>query len=170
MPAPHQTNRLSCDQELGVALETVNSFAGWVANVDTKIATLSAIEIALALFMAAQPISGTVRVDTAPGWIGLVSVGAFAASFLASVRHLGSALYPRLTIGPGLNHFVFPSVAQVNATQLGKTSADMLLDQAWAQAHVLSVIALTRFRHFTRALSWAGVSIVSVLAWLVAVG
>ncbi|MCA1673750.1 MAG: DUF5706 domain-containing protein [Actinobacteria bacterium] len=100
----------------------------------------------------------------------MIAVIAFAVSFLATVRYLGAALRPRLSTGPEMNHFAFPSVARVSIKSLGDEPPDSLVQQAWAQAHILSVIAVTRYRQFSRALTWAGLSVVSVLIWLVAAG
>jgi hypothetical protein len=164
------TETLTPDQQLNVALQTVNAFAGWVANADTKIATLSAAQVGLALFMAAQPVTEVVGQEGAAAWAGLATVVLFALSFLASARHLGVALHPRLSAGPALNHFVFPSVAPAHPGTLGGATAGELVDQAWAQAHVLSTIAVVRFRHISRALAWTGISVLAVLGWLVAAG
>lgn len=163
-------NQLPAEQQLSVALETVNAFAGWVMNADTKIATLSTAQILLALFMAAQPLSRAWTADSPFSKIALVALVIFVISFLAAVRHLGAALRPRLSTLPDLNHFVFPSVARVSSGVLGRVSTDSLVSQAWAQAHVLSVIAVVRYRHFSSALAWAGLSVLSVLVWLAAAG
>lgn len=168
-PAEH-ASPLSAEQELHVALETINAFSGWVLNGDTKIATLSTAQVVLAVFMAAQPISRAWPVNSPPSAIALIALIVFAVSFLATIRHLGAALRPRLSTGPGLNHFVFPSVARVSTKALGDKSAASLLDQAWAQAHTLSVIAVTRYRHFSRALTWVGLSVLSALVWLLVAG
>lgn len=159
-------NQLPMEQQLNVALATTNSFAGWVTNVDTKVATLSTAEVVLALFMATQPLSRAWPVDSPLSTIALIALVFFVTSFLATVRHLGAALQPRLATGPDLNHFVFPSVARVSSGVLGHASMDSLVYQAWAQVHALSVIAVGRYRHFSRALVWAGLSIFSVLVWL----
>lgn len=163
-------NHLVPEQQLNVALEAVKAFSGWVMNVDTKLGTLSTAQVVLALFMAAQPLSRTWPADSPLSKIALASVIIFTISFLATVRHLGGALYPRVSTGSKLNHFVFPSVARANVGALGDEPTDCLIRQAWAQAHALSVIAVARYRHFSRALIWSGVSVLSVVVWLIVAG
>jgi hypothetical protein len=157
---------LTAVQQLDIALQTMNTVAGWVTNADTKIATLSAVQAGLALFMAAQPVAAVVGRGGVAGGAGITAITLFGVAFLASIRHLGEALRPRLSAGPALNHFAFPSVARAQPAALGHASADALLYQAWAHAHVLSVIAVTRFRHFSRALVWTGAGVLAVLGWL----
>ncbi|MGH3980566.1 MAG: hypothetical protein ACRDRZ_16465 [Pseudonocardiaceae bacterium] len=123
-------NQLSAEQQLNVALETINAFSGWVMNVDTKIAMLSATQVVLALFMAAQRLSRAWP-DSPLSKTVLVTLVIFVTSFLATVRHLGAALQPRLSTGPDLNHFVFPSVARVSAGALGKESTAVLDANSW---------------------------------------
>ena len=163
-------NRFSTDQNLHVAMETIKSFSGWVMNSDTKIATLSTAQVILAVFMAAQPLDRAWPADSPWRTTALISVIVFTISFLATVRYLGAALRPRLSPGGELNHFAFPSVARASVVNLGHESTDSLIHQAWGQAHVLSVIAVTRYRQFSRALTWTGLSMVSILTWLVAAG
>lgn len=168
MSAAEDFNQLPPEQQLNVALETINAFAGWVANVDTKIATLSTAQLLLALFMASQRLSLAWPANSPLTTIALVAQAIFVISFLVTVRHVGAALRPRLSTGPELNHFVFPSVARATTEVLGKESTDSLIRQAWGQAHALSVIAVARYRHFSKALSWAGLGVLAVLVWLVA--
>lgn len=161
-------SQLSIEQELQVAMETINAFAGWVMNGDTKIATLSTTQVILAVFMAAQPLGRAWPVNSPLSTTALIAVIVFSVSFLVTIRYLGAALRPRLSTDPKLNHFAFPTVARVSVGALGNQATDSLVHQAWEQAHALSVIAVTRYRHFSRALTWAGLSVFSVLIWLVA--
>lgn len=161
-------DRLSPAQQIAVALQTVDAFAGWVTNVDTKIATLAAGDVALALFVVTQGFSDVWPVRSALARVALVALAAFAVSSLAIARHLGAAMRPRLSGGPDPNHFAFPSVAGMNPASLGDDAASALLEQAWRQVHVLSVIAVARYRHFSRALAWTGVSALAVAVWQVA--
>jgi hypothetical protein len=165
MPPGENADSLTPEQQLNVALQTINAFAGWVANVDTKIATLSAAQVALTLFMATQPLSKVA--DGSPSaWFALAALFGFTVSVLATVRHLGAALRPQLGAATAVNHFMFPSVATTEPADLGEVSAGTLQRQAWTQAHTLSVIAVDRYRHFSRGLSWSGLSVVAVLIWL----
>lgn len=166
MRPAEDVNKLPVEQQLNVALETINAFSGWVINADTKIATLSTAQVLLALFMAAQPLSLKLSADSPLRKMALVALLIFAISFLAAVRHLGAALRPHLYAGPDLNHFVFPSVARVKADSLGRVPMNLLVHQAWTQAHALSVIAVIRYRHFSKALAWTGLNVLSVLIWL----
>lgn len=170
LPPTENANQPLTEQNLHIAMETFNYFAGWVMNSDTKIATLSTAQVILAVFMAAQPLDRAWPADSLPSTTALIAVIVFITSFLATVRYLGSALRPRLSAGTELNHFAFPSVAQASVVNLGLESTDSFVHQAWTQAHVLSVIALSRYRQFSRALAWTGLSVVSILIWLVAAG
>lgn len=170
MRPTEEVNQLSVEQNLHVAMETINSFAGWVMNSDTKIATLSTAQVILAVFMAAQPLGRAWPVDSPLRATALIAVLLFVISFLATVRHLGAALRPRLSPGPELNHFAFPSVARVSAENLGHEPPDCLARQAWAQVHILSVIAMARYRRFSRALTWTSLNVISVIIWLLTAG
>jgi hypothetical protein len=166
MSGARDLDRLPPDQQLKIALETINAFAGWVVNADTKIATLSTAQVLLAVFMATQPLDIAWPANSPTRMLALVALIAFVASTMTAVRHLGAALRPRMLTGTSLNHFVFPSVARVSPDQLGKASPEALIGQAWAQVHALSVIAVARYRHFSRALTWACLSVGSVVSWL----
>jgi hypothetical protein len=69
-----------------------------------------------------------------------------------------------------LNHFVFPSVALHAVSELGEDDPRVLLDQAWRQVHALSVIAVSRYRHFSQALRWTILSVLAAAIWIAVSG
>lgn len=161
--------RLTAGQQLEIASTIIQEFRGWVANVDTRIATLSAGQAALALYVVTL-----YRPFTAPrspfGWFALGALALFVGMFAFATVEIVMAVRPRLDTWPGLNHFVFPSVALHAVSELGEDDPRVLLGQAWRQVHALSVIAVGRYRHFSKALRWTILSVLAAAIWIAVSG
>lgn len=87
MRPAEDASQLSMEQELQVAMETINAFAGWVMNGDTKIATLSTAQVILAVFMAAQPLSRAWPTNSPLSTTALIAVIVFSVFFLVTIRY-----------------------------------------------------------------------------------
>jgi hypothetical protein len=165
----HVDPRLTASQQLEIASTIIQEFRGWVTNVDTKIATLSAGQAALALYVVAL-----YKPFTAPqspfAWLAIGALAVFLGMFAVATVQMVMAIRPRLATGPGLNHFVFPSVALHAVSELGEDDPRVLLDQAWRQVHALSVIAVSRYRHFSQALRWTILSVLAAAIWIAVSG
>lgn len=80
--------------------------------------------------------------------------------------HLVQAILPRGTPPPGRNRFAFPAVAKFRVRPQVGAAAEQMCDEAWALVGTLSVIALTKNRHITRAVWWLVVMTVTSMLWL----
>jgi hypothetical protein len=165
----HVDPRLTASQQLEIASAIIQEFRGWVTNVDTRIATLSAGQAALALYVVTL-----YRPFTAPrppfGWLAPGALALFVGTFAVATVEIVMAIRPRLATGPALNHFMFPSVAVRTAAELGEDDPGIMLDQAWRQVHALSVIAVSRYRHFSKALRWTILSVLAAAIWIAVSG
>lgn len=135
-------------------LSAITYYGSWIVNADTKsgflatgLTVLGAAAFSqLRRYIAGAPFDGWRDIFAgACMLVALVGIGVCAFFLL-------SALAPRTAPPVKFTRYAFPSLANRPAGYVPELDATKQREEAWIQAHALSLIALKKFTHFRRGL------------------
>ena len=170
-------HRLSAQDELAVALHTIDDFGRSIQGADAKAGVLTAV-LGLVVGSLVNEATGN-RAALFRASYALRVPGAAFVVFLVSLAVAGVALgmtqVPRLMTTTGSCRLAFPAAAHrgprpphaLHQVPRTRSSVVDLHDEAWRQAEVLATIAMRKFRHLRIALPSTGLCVAAFVCWLI---